>query len=221
MNENLKRLELILKQDISESIFIIESEGAIVDCSDLTGAIDLDKIVLVGGRGAIVDCSDFTGAIDLDKIISDNFDDGEFLTNVTFVLGDNIELIAEYQHINVIFGSECQIYVDTENEFGHETKGIEITGKDNNVVKVGKNVTIKMNNNNEIYSGDNCKITVENDNFIEIVEDFGKIYLEGTVEIAGKKNNRIILPPINNNGNNIKVGKNSNIFIKGYDISFE
>ena len=133
MNENLKRLELILKQDISESIFIIESEGVIVDCSDFTGSIDLDKIIL------------------------DNFDNGGFLTNVTFVLGDNIELIAEYQHINVIFGSECQIYVDTENEFKHETKGIEITGKDNNVVKVGKNVTIKLNSNNEIYSGDNCK----------------------------------------------------------------
>ena len=197
MNENLKRLELILKQDISESIFIIESDVVIVDCSDFTGSIDLDKIIL------------------------DNFDNGGFLTNVTFVLGDNIELIAEYQHINVIFGSECQIYVDTENEFEHETKGIEITGKDNNIVKVGKNVTIKMNNNNEIYSGDNCKITVEDDNFIEIVEDFGKICLEGTVEIKGGKNSRLILPLINNNENNVKAGENSNIFIKGYDINFE
>ena len=200
MNENLKKLELILKQDISESIFIIEREGLIVDCSDFTGSIDLDKIVL------------------------DNFDDGEFLTNVTFVLGDNIELIAEYQHINVIFGSECQIYVDTENEFEHETKGIEITGKDNNVVKVGKNVTIKLNSNNEIYSGDNCKIIVEGYNFIEIVEDFGKSYLEEMVNITAKNNTYIILPLMDNHKNNendITVGVNSTICPKGYYINFK
>ena len=200
MNENLKRFELILKQDISESIFIIESEGVTVDCSD------------------------FTGSIDLDKIIFDNFDNGGFLTNVTFVLGDNIELIAEYQHINVIFGSECQIYVDTENEFKHETKGIEITGKDNNVVKVGKNVTIKLNSNNEIYSGDNCKIIVEGYNFIEIVEDFGKSYLEEMVNITAKNNTYIILPLMDNHKNNendITVGVNSTICPKGYYINFK
>ena len=200
MNENLKRFELILKQDISESIFIIESEGVTVDCSD------------------------FTGSIDLDKIIFDNFDNGGFLTNVTFVLGDNIELIAEYQHINVIFGSECQIYVDTENEFKHETKGIEITGKDNNIVKVGKNVTIKLNSNNEIYSGDNCKIIVEGYNFIEIVEDFGKSYLEEMVNITAKNNTYIILPLMDNHKNNendITVGVNSTICSKGYYINFK
>ena len=200
MNENLKRFELILKQDISESIFIIESEGVTVDCSD------------------------FTGSIDLDKIIFDNFDNGGFLTNVTFVLGDNIKLIAEYQHINVIFGSECQIYVDTENDFKHETKGIEITGKDNNVVKVGKNVTIKLNSNNEIYSGDNCKIIVEGYNFIEIVEDFGKSYLEEMVNITAKNNTYIILPLMDNHKNNendITVGVNSTICSKGYYINFK
>ena len=200
MNENLKRFELIIKQDISESIFIIESEGVIVDCSD------------------------FTGSIDLDKIIFDNFDNGGFLTNVTFVLGDNIKLIAEYQHINVIFGSECQIYVDTKNEFKHETKGIEITGKDNNVVKVGKNVTIKLNSNNEIYSGDNCKIIVEGYNFIEIVEDFGKSYLEEMVNITAKNNTYIILPLMDNHKNNendITVGVNSTICSRGYYINFK
>ena len=199
MNE-LKRFELIVKQDLSESIIVEEKEGKIN-----------------------VDCSDFTGTIDLDKILLDNFDDNKFLTNSTFVLGDNTELIAEYQHINVTFGSNCQIYIDTENEFEHE-KEIKIIGVDNNIVKVGKNVIITLNNENEIYSGDNCKITVEDDNFIEIVEDFGKICLEGTVEIKGGKNSRLILPLIKdheNNENNITVGVNSTICPKGYYINFK
>ena len=199
MNE-LKRFELILKQDVSEKIIVEEKEGEIK-----------------------VNCSDFTGTIDLDKIILDNFDDGEFLMNSAFVLGDNTELIAEYQHINVTFGSDCQIYIDTENKFEHE-KGIEITGVDNNIVKVGKNVIITLNNENEIYSGDNCKIIVNDYNFIEIVEEVDKSYLEEVVNIEAKDNSYIVLPPMDNHKNNendITVGINSTICPKGYYINFK
>ena len=199
MNE-LKRFELIVKQDLSESIIVEEKEGKIN-----------------------VDCSDFTGTIDLDKILLDNFDDNKFLTNSTFVLGDNTELIAEYQHINVTFGSNCQIYIDTENEFEHE-KEIKIIGVDNNIVKVGKNVIITLNNENEIYSSDNCKIIVDDYNFIEIIEDVGKSHLEEMVNIVAKDNSYIILPPIKdheNNENNITVGVNSTICPKGYYINFK
>jgi hypothetical protein len=193
MNE-LKRLELILKQDLSEKITIEKNGGEIK-----------------------VNCIDFRGVIDLDKIILDNFDDGEFLKNSTFILDSETELIAEYQCLNVVFNNNCKIYVNTENNFENK---IKITGKNNNEVKAGKNTIIKMNVNNEITCGGNCKITVEDNNLIEVIEDFNKICLVGAVEIIGQEYNHIILPLINSNANNIKVGKNSNIYIKGYDISF-
>ena len=193
MNE-LKRLELILKQNLSEKI-TIEKKG--------------DEIK--------VNCINFRGTIDLDKIILDNFDDGEFLKNSTFILDRETELIAEYQCLNVVFNNNCKIYVNTENSFENQ---IKITGKNNNEVKAGKNTIIKMNVNNEITCGGNCKITVEDNNLIEVIEDFNKICLKGAVEIIGQEYNRIILPLINSNENNIKVGKNSNISTKGYDISF-
>jgi predicted glycosyl hydrolase (DUF1957 family) len=147
----------------------------------------------------------------------DNFDDGEFLKNSTFILDSETELIAEYQCLNVVFNNNCKIYVNTENNFENK---IKITGKNNNEVKAGKNTIIKMNVNNEITCGGNCKITVEDNNLIEVIEDFNKICLVGAVEIIGQEYNHIILPLINSNANNIKVGKNSNIYIKGYDISF-
>lgn len=193
MNE-LKRLELILKQDLSEKITIEKNGGEIN-----------------------VNCINFGGVIDLDKIILDNFDDGEFLKNSTFILDSETELIAEYQCLNVVFNNNCKIYVNTENNFENK---IKITGKNNNEVKTGKNTIIKMNVNNEITCGGNCKITVEDNNLIEVIEDFNKICLVGAVEIIGQEYNRIILPLINSNENNIKVGKNSNIYIKGYCISF-
>ena len=92
------------------------------------------------------------------------------------------------------------------------------------MVKVGKNVTIKLNSNNEIYSGDNCKIIVEGYNFIEIVEDFGKSYLEEMVNITAKNNTYIILPLMDNHKNNendITVGVNSTICSRGYYINFK
>jgi hypothetical protein len=198
MNE-LKRFELILKQDVSESIIVEEKEGKIN-----------------------VDCKNFSGIIDLDKIILDDFDNGEFLKNSTFVLGDNTELIAEYQKININFGSNCLIYVNTEESEEEQTEQTEVRliGKDNNVVKTGKNSIINLNNDNEIYSNDNCEIIVNNDNFIEIINEVGKDYIDGKIDIVAGLNSRIILPMGMNSKTekNIIVRKNSFIYPKGYNI---
>lgn len=198
MNE-LKRFELILKQDVNEKIIVEEKEGKIN-----------------------VDCKNFRGVIDLDKIILDNFDDNEFLTNSTFVLGDNTELIAEYQKININFGSDCLIYVNTEEpeEEQLEQTEVRLIGKDNNVVKTGKNSIINLNNNNEIYTNDNCEIIVNNNNFIEIVSEAGKDYVDGKINIIAGLDSRIILPMGMNSKTekNITVNKNSYVYPKGYNI---
>ena len=198
MNE-LKRFELILKQDVSESI-IVEEKGGKIN----------------------VDCSDFRGVIDLDKILLDNFDDNKFLTNSTFVLGNETEIIAEYQKININFGSDCLIYVNTEESDEEQTEQTEVrlTGKDNNVVKTGKNSIVNLNNDNEIYSNDNCEIIVNNDNFIEIISEAGKDYVDGKINIVAGLNSRIILPTGLNSKTekNIIVHKNSFIYPKGYNI---
>lgn len=198
MNE-LKRFELILKQDVSEKIIIEEKEGKIK-----------------------VDCKNFRGVIDLDKILLDDFDDNKFLTNSTFVLGDNTELIAEYQKININFGSDCLIYLNTEEPEEEQTEQTEVRliGKDNNVVKTGKNSIINLNNNNEIYSNDNCEIIVNNDNFIEITNEVGKDYVDGKINIVAGLDSRIVLPMGMNSKTekNITVNKNSYVYPKGYNI---
>ena len=193
--EDLKRFELILKQDVSEKITIEEKEGRLE-----------------------VNCRDCTGVIDLDKILLDNFDNSEFLGDVIFILNDNMEIISEYKAVDIKCRDNCQLYINTEHE---EEKTVKITGRNNNTVKTSKNSIIILENNNEITSGDNCKIIVENDNLIEIAEEFGKICINGKIDIVSRKNNSIILPLMNNKTNTVIVGENSNVFTKGCHINFK
>ena len=151
-------------------------------------------------------------AIDMDKIIKQHFNnDGSFLEDVEFKLGNNKELIIEnWNGFSIECGNQCNLFIGNESE---KTITTTIRAKNNNSFYTGDNCNLICGDNNTIETGKNCNIKMGSGNTIENIGEF--------TNINGDDKNIIILeqvPKMDDDGT-IKLGSGNEIFVKGWAIT--